>query len=270
MNIFTLGPIGSYCHQLTQKLFSELTPTFAPTIAEVFEAVNNSKNSFGIVPLENIIEGSVTETLECLVELDLKIYDIVTLNINHSLCSKTKNFKKIISHPQALAQCRNYLKKNYKKISPESTTSTSAACQIAAENQDYAAIASEFTANIYNLEVITSNISNVANNQTKFAIICKQPNSKTALSTLAILTPTNQDEPGLLIKMLFPFQENQVNLTKIESRPNQKNFNEYIFFIEFEGDARQARARKILTYLEKDLQICTIKVLGGQTTNTKF
>jgi prephenate dehydratase len=70
--------------------------------------------------------------------------------------------------------------------------------------------------------------------------------------------------------MLFPFQENQVNLTKIESRPNQKNFNEYIFFIEFEGDARQARARKILTYLEKDLQICTIKVLGGQTTNTKF
>lgn len=269
MSIYTLGPKTSYSHFTAQKLFPESAINLCPTISDVFEQVSKNKNHYGVVPIENMIEGTVRETFDLLLESNLQIYDIVQIPINHCLVGKNKDFKIITSHEQALAQCRKFLQKNYRKIKLENTISTSQAGQIASENSDYAAITSKNTAEHYELKILHKNISDYPNNKTKFAVISHKPNPKTHLNTLAALIPNNPDEPGLLIKMLFPFQENSVNLTKIESRPNKQNLNEYIFYIEFEGDAKQARARKIFTYLEKDLQICKVKILGGQCTTSK-
>lgn len=268
MTIYTLGPEASYSHFTAKKLFPESTISLCPTISDVFEQVNKSKNNFGIVPIENMIEGTVRETFDLLLETGLQIYDINQEHINHCLASQSDKFSTIASHEQALAQCRKFLQKNYRKIKLENTKSTSEAAKIATKNSNYAAITSKNAAEHYQLRILHENISDYPNNKTKFAVISHKPNPKTHLNTLAALIPNNPDEPGLLIKMLFPFQENQVNLTKIESRPNKQNFNEYIFYIEFEGDARQARARKIFTYLEKDLQICKVKIFGGQCTET--
>jgi prephenate dehydratase len=269
MKIFTLGPAGSYSHLTAIKLF----PTtqnhqieFCSTITEIFETVQNNKDTFGVVPLENSIEGTVRETYDQLLESNLFIWDTAISPIKHCLASLSKKFTTIASHEQALSQCRKNLHKQYKKIPTQRTKSTSEACQIASQNPDYAAITNPFAADLYNLPIIQPNFSDYPDNQTKFAIIHSKPNSQTHLKTLAALTPTNPDQPGLLIKMLFPFQENAVNLSKLESRPNKKKLDENIFFIEFEGDYRQARARKIFTYLEKDLQICKIKTFGGQVT----
>lgn len=269
MTIFTLGSIGSNSHLATQKYFTGIAPNqiqFLDTITDIFLNVQKNKNSFGLVPLENLIEGTVRETFDLLLESNLYIFDTIELDIQHCLCSQNKKFSKIVSHEQALAQCRQTLHKLYKKIPTEKSRSTSEACQLALENPNIAAVANPFAANFYNLQIQNPDINDYQENKTKFAIIHSKPNSKTSLNTIAALIPNNSDEPGLLIKMLFPFQENNVNLTKIESRPNKKNLHQYIFYIEFEGDARQARARKILTYLEKDLQICTIKTFGGQVT----
>lgn len=270
MSIYTLGPAGSYSHFISQKLFPDTKINFALNLQTLFEEVKNNKNHFGVVPLENMIEGTVRETFDLLYESELQIWDILQLPINHCLAAQNKKFKTISSHEQALAQCRNTLNKKYKKLNTQNSFSTSSACQLAQENSDFAAITNKFAADMYNLQIIDQNISDYPNNKTKFAVISSKPNPKTSLNTLAALTPINPDEPGLLIKMLFPFQENQVNLTKIESRPNKKNLNQYIFYIEFEGDARQARARKILTYLEKDLQICKVKTFGGQVTTNNL
>jgi prephenate dehydratase len=270
MSIFTLGPAGSYSHLAARKIFANQHIEFKQTISEVFEAIQKNKDAQAIVPLENLIEGTVRETLDQLLETDLYINDIFVLPIEHCLASQNNKFKIIVSHEQALAQCRKTIQKNYKKLKTQAVSSTSEACQLALESEHYAAICSPLASEIYDLTIQQSNFSDYQKNETKFAVISNKPNSKTNITTIAALTPIDPDQPGLLVKMLFPFQENGVNLTKIESRPNKKNPNQHIFFIQFEGDARQARARKILTYLDKDLQICKAKIFGGQATKDNY
>ena len=263
MAIFTLGPEGTYSSQIALQYFADSTIKYLDSISEVFEMVNKKRNAYGIIPLENMIEGSVRETLDLLYETDLKIIDIINLPIHHCLCAQSNDFEIITSHPQALAQCKKYLNKNYKKKLTQSSKSTAQAALQAAEYSQYAAISSKFAAEKYNLQILAENIEDFHGNVTKFAVIGKQFSANYQNTSIA-LTPTNSDEPGLLIKMLYPFQENNINLTKLESRPQKDQLNNYIFFIDFEGDPKQAKVRKTFTYLEKDLGICTIKVLGGK------
>ena len=266
MEIITLGPQGSYSHQAASTHFNPTKLTFANSITEVFETVKNNKNLHGVVPLENIIEGTVRETFDQLYETDLKVINIASLEINHCLLAPTKDFDTILSHPQALAQCRKFLHKYYKKHKLIPVNSTSQACLLASQEKNCAAISSKFTGEMYQLNCLHEDIADYSENKTNFALIGHKSSASNHQKSLAALTPINSDQPGLLVKMLYPFQENQVNLSKIESRPNKLNLSEHVFFIEFEGDFRQARARKTFTYLEKDLQICKVKILGGQLT----
>lgn len=267
MAIFTLGPEGTYSSQIALQYFSDSTIKYLDSIQEVFDMVNKKRNAYGIIPLENMIEGSVRETLDLLYETDAKIIDIINLPIHHCLCAQSKDFEIITSHPQALAQCKNYIKKHYKKKLTQSAKSTALAAKQASDYPEYAAISSKFAAEKYNLQILAENIEDFQGNTTKFAVIGKNL-SKNYKTTSLVLTPTNQDEPGLLLKMLYPFQENNINLTKLESRPQKQELNNYIFFVDIEGDPKQAKVRKTFTYLEKDLKLCTIKVLGGKALDT--
>ena len=266
MIIFTLGPKGTYSEQTSINYFGENCKiTLLPTISDIFEAVHNDSSAFGVVPLENIIEGTVRETYDLLNETDLKIWDIITTPLDHALLAQNQNFSIIASHPQALAQSRKFIRDKYPDLKILTVESTAESCELANNNELIAAIASSENINNYaNLKIFAPNTSDHQNNQTDFAIIANRANPKTCSRSIAIIEPINQDEPGLLIKILFPFQEQNVNLTKLESRPNKLKPGSYLFFVEFEGDARQARARKIFTYLEKDLKLCTIKTVGGK------
>ncbi len=266
MSIFTLGPEGTYAHQAALKYFPEGSINFLDSIGEVFDMISSEKNGYGIIPLENMIEGTVRETLDLLYETEVKIWDLVTLPIHHCLASTSEEFEIITSHKQALAQCRGYLKENYKKKRIQAVNSTAEATKLASEHAGLAAICSPFAAEKYGLTILEENIEDFSNNQTVFAVIHGKLNPDQHLKTSIAITP-EKDEPGLLVKMLYPFQENEVNMTRLESRPEKSTMNKYIFFIDFEGDFRQARARKIFTYLEKDLGLCSIKVLGGQTSS---
>jgi len=263
MTIFTLGPKGTYANQAAITYFQDQPVEFLGTISDIFEQVEKNSESFGVVPLENMIEGSVRETLDLLYETDLKVYDILELNVNHVLASKSRGFDTIISHPQAIAQCRKFLKKRHRDKKLQTISSTAGAAKRAGMSDKYAAISSAFAAQTYGLRILSNDISDYKNNKTKFAIISQKMDSKPYTKTLIAVTPTT-DEPGLLIKILYPFHENDINLTKIESRPEKSTLDKYIFFIDFQADYRQAKARKIFTYLQKDIEICDIKVLGGQ------
>lgn len=265
--IFTLGPEGTYSELTAKQYFGENSIIkLLPTISDIFDQVNQNPNCFGVVPLENIIEGTVRETYDQLYETDLKIWDISTTQINHSLVSQNNDFTIIASHSQALAQCRKFIRKNYPKCQILNVSSTAEGCKLATQDSSIAAISSPNSiANYPSLKIINSNVSDYFQNQTDFAIITNRANPKTCQKSIAIIEPTKSNEPGLLLKILYPFQENNVDLSKLESRPNKNKPSEYLFFIEFEGDARQARARKIFTYLEKDLKICKVKAVGGKT-----
>lgn len=263
MPVYTLGPEGTYSHQAAISYFPSQEINFLPNLADIFEKVSSDENNLAVVPLENMIEGTVRETLDLLYETEVKIYDIYELNINHAIISKTQHFKQIISHPQALAQCRKFIRKNYPGIQNLTVSSTAEAALHASQTVNLAAIASPFAAKKYDLEIIDKNISDYKNNKTRFAILSQKMSSDTYTSTSIAITPI-KDEPGLLVKILQPFHENEINLTKIESRPEKTELNNYIFFLDLMADHRQAKVRKIFTHLEKDLKICEIKVLGGK------
>lgn len=262
MTIYTLGPAGTYSDQAARSFFPEEEIVFKPTIFDVFEALKEDPQNLGLVPLENMIEGTVRETLDLLYENELKIQDIVELTINHCLATKNGQFIEIVSHPQAIAQCRTFLRKNYPAHRISTINSTAQAAHMASMHEHLAAICSPFAARKYNLNILQSTISDFDNNKTKFAILAPKMHSDTYSSTSIAITPIT-DEPGLLVKILLPFHDNQVNLTKIESRPQKTELNQYVFFIDFAADHRQAKIRQIFDHLQKDLQICRIKVLGG-------
>lgn len=261
--IFTLGPKGTYANQAALKYFPDSQINFEPSIQDVFEQVKKHKNAFGVLPLENMIEGTVRETFDLLYETELKIHDTIELEIHHCLLAQSDNFEIITSHPQALAQCRKTLNKKYKNKLTQTSASTANAAAQAAEHPQYAAIANRFAAETYELNIIDENLEDYQNNRTAFAIISHKPNPTPYSKTVVALRPI-KDEAGLLIKLLYPFQENGINLTKLESRPQKDSLNNYIFFIEFEADYRQARAHNIFRQLEKDLKICEVKILGGK------
>jgi len=263
MTIYTLGPAGTYSHQATAQYFPKEKITFLPSISNIFKKLG--RKDFGVVPLENMIEGSVRETLDQLKSTNHKIYDTVTIDINHQLLAQNKKFTTIVSHPQALAQCRQFLNKKYPKIERQNVSSTAQAALLASQNPNIAAISSNFACQDYpNLKLIKNRISDYPDNQTKFAIISREANPHPYHTSSIIITPT-KDEAGLLIKLLYPFHQAGINLSKIESRPTKKELNQYIFYLDFEADFRQAKVRKVFTYLEKDLRVCKIKILGGYT-----
>lgn len=269
MIVFTLGPQGTYSQQATEEYFgTNIKAQLLPTIPDIFEAVSKEKILYGIVPLENTIEGTVRETYDLLYETDLLIWDTLEIEINHALLAQSPNFSTILSHSQALAQCRQFLRKKYKKKEVQSVNSTAEALAKANLDSEFAAIGNPKAASQYkNLQIIAENINDYTHNTTTFAVISSKPNPKNKEKSIAIITPTDHNEPGLLMKILYPFQEHGVDLTKLESRPNKVKPNEYLFYIEYKGDPRQARIRQIYRYLEKDLEICTIKTIGGKSTN---
>jgi len=227
-----LGPEGSFSHQAAYNEFggsSELLPL--GSFEEIFEEVENDRASFGVVPIENSIEGSVGMVLDLLSKTHLAITAELFERIIHFLLSKTGNIQDInivASHPQAIAQCKKWLNKNLGDKEILETASTAEAA--------------------------------------RFFVIGKKTNKPTGDDRTSIVF-TLKDKPGALQKSFFqPFADAKVNLTKIESRPSKERPWEYLFFVDFKGHAQDKVIKSLLSKLDKSCVY--LKVLGSYPAGT--
>ncbi len=181
LHIAYLGPQASFTNLAAMKKFgSQVDYVSCDNISEVFLRVENRSCDYGVVPIENSIEGAVTHTFDLLVDSDLKICSQILLEISHNLLSKTKNIEKIkavYSNPQVFGQCRNWLMANLPYAEQIDVSSTTRAAQIAAEKKNAACIASTLAAKVYNLQVVKKDIEDVSHNITRFLVIFNQGQS---------------------------------------------------------------------------------------------
>jgi len=264
MKVACLGPLATFTHLAALRHFGS-SADFVPltSIRGVFEAVDTKRAEYGVVPIENSNEGVVSYTLDMFMDYDLKINAEVLLEVTHNLLSKTgekKKIKRIYSHPQAAAQCRGWLEANMTGVPVLEAASTAKAAELAAENGDVAAIASELAAKMYDLHFVERHIEDSRRNVTRFLVIGEESPPITGNDKTSIMFSV-KDRPGALYDILTPFKRAKLNLSKIESRPSKRKAWEYIFFIDMEGHVDDKRVMKAIDGVKDDCLF--LKVLGS-------
>jgi len=268
MKVAILGPRGTYAEMAARTQFGEKATTVPyPTITEVVEAVAKGEAEVGVVPVESLREGSVGEALDALVWHDVKVQAEVVVPITHSLLgvrgAKVKQITQVLSHPQAIAQCREFLRQTLPKAELIEMASTAkAAEQVSKLKQPHmAAIGPRTLADIYKLEVLKDEIQAGELNITRFVCVAKKDSKPTGHDKTSIVFYTAEDRPGILHEILGEFASRKINLTKIESRPSKKVLGDYLFFIDFEGHHEDARSKETLEAVKK--KTAMLKVLGS-------
>ncbi len=263
LRIAYMGPQATFSHLASLKRFgSSVEHVDCDNVAEVFSKVEHVDCDYGVVPIENSIEGVVTHTMDLLVESELKICSQILLNVSHYLMAKSPStkIKEIYSHPQVLGQCRQWLLRNMPGVALIPTVSTTKAAQIAAGKKNAACIASEVAATLYGLTILKKNIQDSAHNITRFLVIANTDVPQTG-SDRTSLVFSIKDKVGALHAMLSPFMRNKINLTKIESRPSKKKAWDYYFFVDCEGHQKDPQVARALKQLEGMCKF--IKILGS-------
>jgi chorismate mutase/prephenate dehydratase len=243
LTVAYLGPRATFTHQAALGHFgaaAELSP--ARTILDVFDDVERGRVAFGVVPVENSTEGAVNVTLDRLIESEATIAGEIYLEIAQQLLSRASELgeiKRVLSHPQGLAQCRGWLAANLSDVPTEETSSTAAAVELAAGDRTVAAIASGLAGELYGVPILRERIEDNRHNATRFLVIASPtrrawspaPSGRDKTSLLFAM----KNEPGSLHRILEPFVRAGLNLTKIESRPAKIRAWEYVMFVDFEG-----------------------------------
>lgn len=233
-----LGPEASYTHIASLNHFRHSGQfVYEASIRDVFKQVEKKESNYGVVPVENSIEGAVNHTLDLFYEFGLTVVAEHYEPISHDLLSFSGDhdlIETVYSHPQALAQCRNWLQKKLPGARIVETTSTSQAARIAANEKNAAAIASSRAAHIYNLQVVESKIEDIPGNVTRFLVIGRDRVKKTGKDKTSVMFATSH-VPGALFKVLEPLNLAGLNMVKLESRPTRHQNWSYYFFMDIEG-----------------------------------
>ncbi len=264
MKVAFFGPKATFTHLAAMQQFglsAELVPQ--KSIPAVFEEVGKGRAKYGVVPVENSTEGMVSHTLDMFMESELKINAEVLLEIHHFLLSRTgrlEDIKKVYSHPQPIAQCREWLAENLPNVPVVDVASTAVAAQIVSEDYTAAAIASELAATMYDLKIVRERIEDQVNNFTRFLVIGKGMAELSGDDKTSLMFSV-KDEVGILYRMLEPFAKRGINLSKIESRPLKKKAWEYIFFLDLAGHIADPVINEAVQELKQCCQF--VKVLGS-------
>jgi len=264
MKVAFLGPPATFTHQAAMQQFGFSAQLVAQkSIPAVFEEVLRGRAPYGVVPVENSNEGVVSHTLDMFMRSDLQINAEILLEIEHDLLSlggRIEDVRKIVSHPQALAQCRQWLEENLPDIPQFDVASTALAAQMAAEDGEVAAIAGEIAASLYGLKTVKKKIEDNPNNFTRFLVIGRNVPEPSGRDKTSIMFSV-KDQPGILYHMLAPFSCRKVNLCKIESRPMKLKAWEYVFFLDIEGHIEDPQVREAIEELRNYCEV--LKVLGS-------
>ncbi len=306
MRIGILGPEGSYSQKAAQgwidsgisgRIPEKPAFIYYEDIPDTFGSITNNEADLAVVPVENSIEGSVGVTLDMLFETDVSIIGEIIVPIRHCLLSRGnfEDIKIILSHPQALAQCRQFIKDNFNHIEIRTTGSTSHAAKLANEFEEMAAIASRQAADTYDLKVLTPNIQDREMNHTRFIVLVPGSEEKINLSgpvsgnTQNIMTWKNKiheinsqkplnsdpyrtsmiiyighDRPGCLYEILGEMAKRAVNMTRIESRPSKRSLGDYLFYIDIQGKISDDNVMEALSSILTKVNM--LKLLGSYPT----
>jgi chorismate mutase / prephenate dehydratase len=259
-----LGPPATFTHQAALQRFGHGADLKAVrTIAEIFEEVERGRAGYGVVPVENSTEGAVNVTLDRLIDSEAVICGELFLEIAQQLLSRARDLgeiKRVLSHPQGLAQCRGWLTEHLPDVATEETPSTAAAAEMAASDPTVAAIASELAGRLYEVPVLRRRIEDNQHNATRFLVIGRRPVGPSGRDKTSILFAM-KNEPGSLYRILQPFAGSGLNLTKIESRPAKRRPWEYVMFVDFEGHRETPTVAAALAELRQ--RTLFLKVLGS-------
>ena len=261
-SISFLGPKGTFTHEAASRLGDDLIPYC--TIPAVMESVVNDESEYGLVPIENSIEGPVGVTLDSLAhKFDLKIFKEIIIPINQNLIvnpgTKMEDIEDVYSHSQAISQCQEFISQN--KIQPHYAVSTASAAKSIIGDKTKAAIGNSKAAELYGLEILKPNIQDTENNETRFIVVSKDDHEPTGDDKTSIIFSIYEDKPGALYNVLGIFQKNNINLTKIESRPSKKGLGKYLFFVDYIGHRKDAVFNDILNEIDNETYF--LKVLGS-------
>lgn len=272
LSVSFLGPEASFSHQAALSSFGrEIRVIPQATIRDVFTSTEKGDSMLGVVPVENSAEGSVKATMDGLIATPLSIRREIFLRIRHSLlaaCSDLTAIRKVYSHPQALAQCSEWLRIHLPGIPLVEVESTAGAARRVRDEAAGAAIGSGFAAETYGLNILVEGIEDNPSNTTRFLVIGSkpEPGSMTGQDKTSILFGTAH-APGALQQALAPFASAAINLTRIESFPLRDRMWEYLFFVDFVGHTGDPKIRECLQELEKST--VTLKVLGSYPRGTE-
>lgn len=269
MKIAFLGPEGTFTQAAALKHFGHSVETVPMTsIDEVFREVESGAAHYGVVPVENSTEGMVNSTLDSFMHSSLKICGEVELRIHQHLLVKEKvapeKIKRIYSHEQSLAQCRQWLNTHLPQAERIGVSSNAEAARLVAEGAEdgvvVAAIAGDMAAEQYQLFPQVSKIEDRPDNTTRFLMIGTHPVPVSGCDKTSIIAST-RNKPGALYHLLEPFQRENISLTRVETRPSESGTWAYVFFVDFEGHCEDEKVRSVLK------EICDetveLKLLGS-------
>ena len=264
MQVAFLGPEGTFTQAAALKHFGHSVHTVPLAgIDEVFREVESGAAHFGVVPIENSTEGVIDHTLDMFLSSPLRICGEVELRIHHHLLGKSKVLKKpkrVLSHQQSLAQCREWLDAKLPGVERVAVASNAEAARLAAKDASVVAIAGSSAAEIYRLNVLASNIEDEPDNTTRFLIIGRHDPLPSGDDKTSLLV-SGKNRAGSLMSLLAPLARHRINMTRIESRPARRGLWEYVFFVDIDGHMQDPKLRKAIAELEKDASF--LKWLGS-------
>ena len=259
------GEIGAYSEEAASQFFGpaiEVKPR--ESLDDVFRAVERGEVQYGIVPIENSLEGSISRVYDLLLDSSLKVSGETELRVVHCLIASPEtrldSIKKVYSHPQALGQCQAFLRHLNFELIPTYDTAGSVIMIKEKGITDGAAIASTRAAEIYGMQILAREIEDNPNNFTRFFILAKEDSPPSGKDKTSIVFSVKH-KPGALYELLRDLAEININLTKIESRPTKQKPWEYNFYLDFEGHREDKIPRQALENIEKTALF--VKVLGS-------
>jgi prephenate dehydratase len=263
MKLCLLGPEGTFSEMAARKWSAEAELLFLDDMESVARAVDVGTCDESIVPIENSVEGPVGVVMDLLLEVRSPVIGEEVLPIKECLMSRgsLEDIKIIVSHPQALGQCRHYIHEHFPGAEVRTTGSTSHAARLAQEFPGMAAIGCSESAQKYGLKVLKEGIQDYPMNHTRFIILGKEIPAPTGHDKTSLAVYLDRDRPGALYDFLGEFARRSINMTRIESRPSKKILGDYWFFIDVEGHAEDNVLKQAISAL-KD-KCTTLKVLGS-------
>ncbi len=265
MKVAYQGEKGAYSEMAVYKFFGNKVETIScKDFRDVFEAVAEGKVPHGVVPIENSIEGSVNQNYDSFLEYDLKVCGEVVVKLAHVLIAnpqtRFEDIKTVYSHPQALAQCRRYLKTHTWEVIPAYNTAGSVKMIKEKQLLNAAAIASDKAADIYDMKIVARDIADNPSNYTRFLVLAHEDAAPTGDDKTSIIFSAKH-APGTLYHALGEFASRNINLSRIESRPTKTTAWQYNFYLDFEGHRTEKRCAEALAALEKNATF--VKILGS-------
>jgi prephenate dehydratase len=260
------GPAGTNTEVAALRLYEGVELVPLPTIPAVARAVQSGEVDAGVVPIENSLQGTVTDTVDELIhDAGLAVCAELVLPIEHCLMAAPgldRNAISVIySHPQSLGQCRRYLEANFSQVRTEAALSNAAAVELAMRTPGAAAIGPARAADIYGARILERGIEDSRVNKTRFIALAAQGAEPTGDDKTSIAFAVDHDRPGTLVSVLHEFSDRGINMTKIESRPSGEELGVYIFLVDIEGHREEPMVAQALAAVKE--QAAYFRIFGS-------